>query len=778
MFDVQNNKTDEVGKKSRVSDRKSSQLRIQRPQIHFTMNFLWNHWFWITAALVWQTCGHAEGLQPVQAARHASAADNADASATAFESNAHSKLKQPSVNPESVLREKRLISFDGGHGGAIRRGGLLYIPNQDLAARLEQRLKHRRRRVQLQDNNVADGPLQVVPTSDDHSEDSPSGGAGVSVSRSVSKVSVKVGDISIEKGDDLDGDVVWQETDVDEDAEQKHHHDGESVSSIFLGPNIDNHLAVLHPTPRRLDPQFLGYNLVYQQPKHHSYSYQKQHLHPQPSHYQAWPHRSGGRVRPVGLLQTILEKLKSLAIPSRISISNRFGSAQKPLPTNQAELENTEAHALSEAPTPPMPTQASANEFTLEDELDESVNQADPQTGDQIDEKSTPGRVEVLTTVTNSPDKELAELDNEENSGENETEVEDLLEEVSESDSESVSDNDDNIETNADTESVELVVITDEPESEKREDDVDVEAIFIEQDAEFLPRSFDARARSLPLPMSPPPPATAAMGQPLSLPLAGGGRSLSRGRSLPLPLFSMPLRIQEEPGVRRKLENDITDTVVAGQTVVTIKEVKSQEWADGWEQQKASASRILVEHGDDDVDGQLHEHRPPTWKRIDPIDDLEVEELIQTNEDEVLLDDENELVQQADFIDDFTVQKQEQQQSDDDGIRIEVERMDPANISAIIGVVVGIIIFVIISIVLVLFGLQQTSMKKAGPAEDVISQSSYMTYSTTVSDNSVNYGPNWDKDMVEDLCSLDNDSFLNSLEAVTTTDYWADPKYS
>ena len=116
-------------------------------------------------------------------------------------------------------------------------------------------------------------------------------------------------------------------------------------------------------------------------------------------------------------------------------------------------------------------------------------------------------------------------------------------------------------------------------------------------------------------------------------------------------------------GVRRKLENDITDTVVAGQTVVTIKEVKSQEWADGWEQQKASASRILVEHGDDDVDGQLHEHRPPTWKRIDPIDDLEVEELIQTNVDEVLLDDENELVQQADFIDDFTVQKQEQQQS-------------------------------------------------------------------------------------------------------------------
>jgi len=103
--------------------------------------------------------------------------------------------------------------------------------------------------------------------------------------------------------------------------------------------------------------------------------------------------------------------------------------------------------------------------------------------------------------------------------------------------------------------------------------------------------------------------------------------------------------------------------------------------------------------------------------------------------------------------------------------------VDPANISAIIGVVVGIIIFIIISIVLVLLGVQQGGMKKAGPAEDVISQSSYMTYSTTVSDHSVNYGPNWDKDMIEDLCSLDNDSFLNSLEAVTTTEYWGEGKY-
>jgi len=109
-----------------------------------------------------------------------------------------------------------------------------------------------------------------------------------------------------------------------------------------------------------------------------------------------------------------------------------------------------------------------------------------------------------------------------------------------------------------------------------------------------------------------------------------------------------------------------------------------------------------------------------------------------------------------------------------DEIRIEdVDQLDTANIFAIIGVVVGIVIFVIITLVLLLLGVQRTNVKKAAkPEEDVISQSSYMTYSTTVSDTSVNYSHNWDKDMLEDLCSIDNDSFLTSLEAVTTTDYW------
>ena len=51
--------------------------------------------------------------------------------------------------------------------------------------------------------------------------------------------------------------------------------------------------------------------------------------------------------------------------------------------------------------------------------------------------------------------------------------------------------------------------------------------------------------------------------------------------------------------------------------------------------------------------------------------------------------------------------------------------------------------------VLVLLGVQRRHMKNiktTEPAEDVISQASYMTYSTTVSDHSVNYGPaNWEK---------------------------------
>jgi len=114
-----------------------------------------------------------------------------------------------------------------------------------------------------------------------------------------------------------------------------------------------------------------------------------------------------------------------------------------------------------------------------------------------------------------------------------------------------------------------------------------------------------------------------------------------------------------------------------------------------------------------------------------------------------------------------------------DNVRItDVGNLDSLNVFVIIAIVFSVIFFVLLTIVLLLLGVQRNSgMKKKSPdskpEEDIISQSSYMTYSTSVSDTSVNYSQNWEKDMLEDLCSIDNDSFLTSLEAVaTTTNYW------
>lgn len=167
------------------------------------------------------------------------------------------------------------------------------------------------------------------------------------------------------------------------------------------------------------------------------------------------------------------------------------------------------------------------------------------------------------------------------------------------------------------------------------------------------------------------------------------------------------------------------------------------------------------------MNGQLEEE--DSLIKIKEINSEEWEE--QTDEE----GEEEEVSNQEDF-DDFTDNQLNGPVSEN--YRIEMERVGTANISAIIGVVVGIIIFIIISIVLILLAVQRgRGVKKACPADDVVSQSSYMTYSTTVSDQSVHYGPNWEKDIVDDLCSLDNDSFLNSLEAVATTDYWVDCKY-
>jgi len=112
-------------------------------------------------------------------------------------------------------------------------------------------------------------------------------------------------------------------------------------------------------------------------------------------------------------------------------------------------------------------------------------------------------------------------------------------------------------------------------------------------------------------------------------------------------------------------------------------------------------------------------------------------------------------------------------------IRITYEEGDDVvGISSIVGMVLGIIIFIIIATVVLLLAVFRGRNKQKKVQDDVISQSSYMsnmTYATTISEHSVNYGPAWEKEgCQEDLCSLDNDSFLNSLEAVTA-EYWVDP---
>jgi len=187
------------------------------------------------------------------------------------------------------------------------------------------------------------------------------------------------------------------------------------------------------------------------------------------------------------------------------------------------------------------------------------------------------------------------------------------------------------------------------------------------------------------------------------------------------------------------------------------------------------------EAGEDQHTLQQEEEEEAVEEMVEEIQEEEIlEDVLEVETNDISGDiHSQELIQQGDFIEDFTAPEYSFTGSEDD--KISAERIDQSNISAVIGVILGIIIFVIISIVLVLLGVQRRHMKNiktTEPAEDVISQASYMTYSTTVSDHSVNYGPaNWEKDICEDLCSLDNDSFLNSLEAVTTTDYWGTDHY-
>jgi len=793
------------------------------------------------------------------------------------------QLSRPSINPElqAVLREKRLISLAsvGPVGPRAATAALLYLPRQDIAeaSKLQgDNLRypprpanfdilqdyHQEEEEEYEDdyeNQYEDEHEEryqndykneyedeydeyenerIVNRPDDNDR------RGVSVSRSVSKVSVKVGGISVEKGAGVDDNTYQDEQEdqlseeiVEEEEEHKEEEDEEELKEVeeplvhsFLVPGrLDNRrrLAVVrrHHSARRLEAPFTGYNLVYQQPSqqldpldphHHSLPFNPHQLqHQLHSHHHRkpapWQQRIG---RPVGLLQTILSKLKSFTTPSRISISSSFLSPSQshrstsPEPTQDPQTEKTIIRGdpqprITENSNDALDVDETKNNISAEDTSDRTINTEDADdelTPSSQTERSVILKIDDLGVLASEtdPESQTGQQTNA-NATEEELEVEkedfsnftDLSSDHTHSDKSEILGNaeqgDDKKDTNNSTAvkagesgddrdnddqfDVEVVSTGDIqlPDTERGADtkserlilasgsstnDVELESGAVEEP--WLRNGALGRARSLPLPIELLPiksqlQSSAAENSEKPQPIAGG-RSLSRGRSLPLPLFSLPLTTDNKPGVS---DNEI---IKDASPLVTIKEVKSEEWQEGWHHKDSSKENL------------------PEWTEIGGVDSLD------------RLEEEAEFVQQADFLSDFTAQDQnssdgkgDEKEEEEEAIRIEVERMGPANISAIIGVVVGIIIFVIISIVLVLMGLQQTGMKKTGPAEDVISQSSYMTYSTTVSDNSVNYGPNWDKDMIEDLCSLDNDSFLNSLEAVTTTDYWAggaDQKFS
>jgi len=207
----------------------------------------------------------------------------------------------------------------------------------------------------------------------------------------------------------------------------------------------------------------------------------------------------------------------------------------------------------------------------------------------------------------------------------------------------------------------------------------------------------------------------------------------------------------------------------------------SLDWEEGEEGTILESEQLVLNKDSiQNIVDKIHAETEKKWEDVREIlEEVEETEELSHNVVEEEESRSQELIQQADFIEDFTAPQYSF--SGEDDVKISAERIDQSNISAVIGVILGIIIFIIISIVLVLLGVQRRHQKNAKAADvnsDVISQASYMTYSTTVSDHSVNYGPaNWEKDMCEDLCSLDNDSFLNSLEAVTTTDYWGTDHY-
>jgi len=564
------------------------------------MKFLWNHWFWITLGLIGE--GHCES-RPL-------------------------KVQELGTKDESSAETKISLPL-GARGGKV-----LIIPsNQSFL------------------NRSGD---QSIPF-DFRSRPS------VSVSKSVSKVSVKVGKISEEP----------------------------RVQSLARFPTLfvdRGNLGKQIPQPRRIDPQYVGYNLVYREPL----------VLVKPT-------------KPPGLLHTIISKLRSLAkaTTSKIRLSSLL-AGDSPFSSPEPE---TAAPPTAETTAVPVSIHTTT-ESAVEDEPVNSLNHISIESIDRLAQnphgavrKNSPGSANVFVRIDDlkvTADEQLPAVPPSQPTS---VPIED--------DSFNVIDNE--IKMDVQSKEVEEVI--------KKVDEVQQDNnLSVEKDSR--PRSLKARGRSL------------------------------------------PIHVLQDLEIVRKPVSDRFD-----QTLVRIKEVKSQDWERGWRGIDRNQSPESAEGNQSAEEGGEEE-----WVEEESIETdfengrVEVEDSVR-----MVSMEELEPASQGDFSQDFNIQNPQKLGTDD--ILIEAEKVDPANISAIIGVVVGIIIFIIISIVLVLLGLQRGEMKKAGPAEDVISQSSYMTYSTTVSEHSVNYGPNWDKDMVEDLCSLDNDSFLNSLEAVATTDYWGEHKY-
>lgn len=572
------------------------------------MGFLWNHWFWITAGLIARVYSES---RPVQV--------------------------QDSTNHFKNFPGAEEVLALGARGGRI-----LIIPSQHMSS--------------VKDDEHIANKLSVPK------------GPSVSVSKSVSKVSIKIGNISEERGLHPSA---WHTSvqpklnyyskfGLDSSVQQPSFRTSEAQkkpldtrlspplpkASALDGENATRNRPVSRPEKkkgRRIDPQYTGYNLVYRD----------------------YPERT--TPRPPGLLNTIIAKLKSLALAttSRIRLSSLLLTEHKSTEEQPRKEKGPSQQLPGSARDQEIPEQD--NDITGEEDEEESSNQI-------------PNGVE-LSSATNQDD-------------------------VDETDSPSIQMNE-----------------TDSPSIRMNETESPI--IIMKETRTHTPHVSEEEEISVPR------------------------SSEARGRSLPLNIIN-EIEFRQDPQILQTSES-----------LVKIKEVESQEWKKGWRSP------------DDLWKGE--------WKELEEelkiASELEeIEEGVEDDEeeDEGTRVDSRRLITQGDFVQDFSTE-QRSNSGDDDDIQIEVEKVDPANISAIIGVVVGIVIFIIISIVLVVLAVCQGPVKKdRGPAEDVISQSSYMTYSTTVSDHEINYGPNWDKDMLEDLCSLDNDSFLNSLEAVTTTDYWSD----